>query len=207
MTDAVINARARESEKFLIISKSCETRGTPLVENSRKILYIPVCGATNAHSAVCQKRKCGLTNDSVDRRCERHMKLMHLHKPQIPWPSVYVWQHIGAHIRAERPRDIFTNCQSSIAARQIASNEANARADLSPACPICTPNGNRCGRRCSGEKAERTKRSFVCAHSSRTYRAHVIVRYTRAYTAHVLEIKHFLSIAIFPSFFPLSNVK
>lgn len=59
----------------------------------------------------------------------RDARLIYLHKPQIPWHTCdSISEHTGA-----KPCDIFTNCQSSIAARQIASNEAVARACLRPA--------------------------------------------------------------------------
>lgn len=87
---------------------------------------------------------------------------IYINRKTRPRVRVRATHSVSAHTLA-RPRDIFTNCQSSIAAGQIASNEADARG-LSPACPICTSNGNRrCGGCCSGEKAEReqSKASFA----------------------------------------------
>lgn len=59
---------------------------------------------------------------------EKHARFIYLHKPQIPWRTC---DSVSAYTGA-RPCDIFTNCQSSIAVRQIASNEAVARACLRP---------------------------------------------------------------------------
>lgn len=65
------------------------------------------------------------------------------------------------------------------------------RAGLSLTCPICTSNGNCCGRcsSSSSEKAERTKRSFVCSDNPRIY---MWYSSTRAYIYVHTEIAHFL---------------
>lgn len=91
--------------------------------------------------------------------CEGHMKLMHLHKPQIPWPFVYVWQHIGTHLR----ETAWYFYKLPIIDRGEANCfQRGGRADLSPACPICTSNGKTVVADIAAKKpSEQSKASFA----------------------------------------------
>lgn len=78
------------------------------------------------YSLICKKTRRDLFS-FIDRHVKGMRGLCICINRKFRDVRVTAYRHTGA-----RPCDIFTNCQSSIAARQIASNEAVARACLRP---------------------------------------------------------------------------